>query len=73
MIGVEVATFGLVAGDAIDLTTGWGASRRDHQREADRLLDQQQPFILIGSPPCTALSQLQSLRPDRENKEKALK
>ena len=57
----------------MDLTTGRDFSRRDHQLQAEKRLDQQKPFVLIGSPPCTAFSQLQSLSPASENKEKALK
>ena len=64
---------GLVAGDAMDLTTGWGFSRRGHQLQADRRLDQQKPLVLIGRPSCTASSQLQSLSPAIENKENTLK
>ena len=71
-VGVEAAKFGLVAGDAMGLTTGWDFTRRDHRLEAERRLDQQKPLVLIGSPPCTAFSQLQSLSPASDNKKKTL-
>ena len=69
----EATKFGLVAGDAMDLTTGWDFTRRGHQLKAERLLDQQKPFVLIGSPPCTAFTQLQSQSPASENKGDASK
>ena len=52
-VGVEATKFCLVAGDAMDLITGWGFSRRDHQLQAEKRLDQQKPRVLIGGPPCT--------------------
>ena len=69
-VSSEAAKFGLVAGDAMDLTTGWDFTRQDHQMEAERRIDEQKPLVLIGSPPCTAFSQLQSLSPASESKEK---
>ena len=66
---LEAAKFGLIAGDAMDLTTGWDFTRQDHRREAERRIDEQKPLVLIGSPPCTAFSQLQSLSPASDRKE----
>ena len=65
----EATKFGLVTGDAMDLTTGWDFTRQDHRAEAERRIDQQKPMVLIGSPPCTAFSQLQSLSPASDKKE----
>ena len=56
----------------MDLTTGWDFTRRGHQREAERLVDQQEPLVLFGSPPCTASSQLQSLSLASESKERSM-
>ena len=67
-VSAEAAKFGLVAGDAMDLTTGWGFTRQGHRLEAERRLGQQKPFVLIGSPTCTAFSQLQSLCSASESK-----
>ena len=66
-VSFEAANFGLTTGDAMALTTGWDFARRGHQLEAERLMDQQEPLVLIGSPPCTAFSQLQSLSPASEH------
>ena len=57
----------------MDLTMGWDSPRHDHRLEAGRRLDQQRPLVPVGSPPCTAFSQRQSLSPASENKEIALK
>ena len=54
------------------LTTGWDFTRREHRVEVDRRFDQEKHLVLIGSPPCTAFSQLQSLSPASKNKEKTL-
>ena len=50
-VSLEAVKFGMMAGDAMDLTTGWDFTRRDHQRKAEELVNQQKPLVLIGSPP----------------------
>ena len=35
------------------MPNGWELSRRDHEEEALRLLREQRPKMLVGSPPCT--------------------
>ena len=54
------------------LTTGWGFTREVDRREAEGYIDKENPLVLIGSPPCTAFSQLQALIPDSERKAKQL-
>ena len=58
----------LRAGWSLDLTmrnpsTGkpWDLSDKDTQKEVMKLVVESKPFVLIGSPPCTAFSQLQGL------------
>ena len=49
-VSAEAIKFGLMARDAMDITTGWDFNRRDHRLGAERRLDQQNPLVLIGSP-----------------------
>ena len=63
---MEAATFGLKAGEAWDLTEGWDFSRKDHLETAKEYQRVHKPSVLIGSPPCTPLSQLQTLNPNTE-------
>ena len=53
--------FGLVAGSSMDLTNGWDFNIEDHKRKALAAIRNEQPFLLIGSPPCTYFSMLQEL------------
>ena len=48
--------FGLTAGDAMDLTTGWDFNKEEDRLRAERIVDEQEPLVLIGSPPCVAFS-----------------
>ena len=64
--------YGLEAGLALDLTTDDETGRpfddfnEPKQRaKADKLFDTQQPFLLIGSPPCTPFSQIQAINKAR--------
>ena len=63
--------YGLGPGLALDLIVqdenGLSYNLNDpRQREkADRLLDDQRPLLLIGSPPCTPFSQIQVINKDR--------
>ena len=58
----------LAAGWSLDLTMRnpatdkpWDLSCRETQREVRRLITECKPFMLVGSPPCTAFSQIQGL------------
>ena len=55
------AKFGLVQGSALDLTNGWDFDLEDHRKQAWKLVTSEQPFLIIGSPPCTLFSLLQEL------------
>ena len=58
---------GIVPGVALDLTTTnnegkpWDFNDPARRIEAEKLLDEQHPQLLIGSPMCTALSNIQNL------------
>lgn len=71
-VGPEARKHGLLAGDAMDLTTGWDFTKEVDRRKSEDYIDKEKPLVLIGSPPCTAFSQLQALIPDSERKAKQL-
>ena len=50
-VGKEATKFGMKAGDAMDLTTGWDFNIPEHRRKAEEYVDQEKPLVLIGSPP----------------------
>ena len=50
-VGSEAAKFGLKVGDAMDLTTGWNFNNEEDCRRAEQYMDEQEPLVLIGSPP----------------------
>ena len=58
---------GIVPGLALDLTTTnskgepWDFNDPARRKEAEKLLDEQRPQLLIGSPMCTAFSNIQNL------------
>ena len=60
----------LTAGTSFDLTmdavTGesWDFLRSDHRRKCWKCLREEDPWIVIGSPPCTPFSLLQGLTKD---------
>ena len=71
-VGKEAIKFGMKVGDAMDLTTGWDFNKAEDRERADIFVDEYEPMVLIGSPPCVAFSKLQSLIPDSEAKRKQL-
>ena len=71
-VGKEAIKFGLEVGDAMDLTTGWDFNKEEHRVMAEERLEKQKPLVLIGSPPCVAFSQLQTLIPDSKRKAQQL-
>ena len=48
-------------GRSLDLSTGWNFSRREDREAARRLLKEDDPQLLILSPPCTFWSVLRQL------------
>ena len=71
-VGKEAVKFGMKPGDAMDLTTGWDFNIAEHRRSAEEYVDKERPLVLIGSPPCVAFSQLQTLIPDSDRKAEQL-
>ena len=63
--------FGLVVGHSLDLTNGWDFRKADDRRRAWNLLKKTQPYMVIGSPPCTLFSMLQELNVARHGKDDA--
>ena len=53
--------FGLKPGSSMDLTTGWDFTRSDHRRAAWKKVEEEDPYLLVGSPPCTWFSVLMEL------------
>ena len=53
--------YGLTPGEAMDLSTGWDFDRGEDRRQAIKHIKQEKPMVVIGSPPCTVFSQLQTM------------
>ena len=68
--------FGMRTGLAVDLTTRkadgafWDLSQETDQKELEQLINDEEPKLLIGSPPCTAFSVLQRLNKGKDTGEK---
>ena len=52
---------GLRPGVAIDISTGFDLSDKSQVEEVKKLVEQERPFLLTGSPPCSSFSRLQYL------------
>ena len=52
---------GLRAGSSMDLLTGWNFELKADRDRAIRQIDEEQPVLVIRSPPCTYFSMLQDL------------
>ena len=52
---------GLVPGSSLDLTNRWGFTKPEHRRAAWKKIKSEDPYLIIGSPPCTLLSVLQEV------------
>ena len=55
------ARFGLTPGASMDLTNGWDFTREADRRRAWKNIKETNPYVVIGSPPCTLFSNLQEL------------
>ena len=51
---------GLWPGSSMDLTNGWDFSKSEDRLRAWRQIKSENPYLLIGSPPCTMFSVLQA-------------
>ena len=72
-VNVHAAKMGLQPGDSMDLVTGWDFDREDHQKLAQKRIDETKPKLLVGSPECRMFSALQNLSPWTKEKEAKLK
>ena len=69
----QAEKFGLKIGEAYDLTTGWDFKLKAHRDAVYQHVRDEKPLVVIGSPPCTPFSQLQTLNPDTPAKREALR
>ena len=60
-VAAVASKFGLKVGTSFDLTNGWNFSDPRHRAAAWKRIKQEDPFCIIGSPPCTMFSALQEL------------
>ncbi len=67
----------LIPGWSLDLTTedpktgeAWDLSKKEVQKRVKKLIKDTEPFVVIGSPPCTMFSTLQELSRSRRNAKK---
>ena len=72
-VTTQAKRFGLKTGEACDLSTGWDFRLQSHRDAAIKHVRDEKPLVVIGSPPCTPFSQLQTLNPDTAEKRARLK
>ena len=60
-VATAAEKYRLIPGASLDLTTGWDLSKEDVQEKAWEVVYRDNPFVIIGSPPCTLYSTLQPL------------
>ena len=53
--------YGLTAGTSMDLTTGGEFDTQADRTSAEKIIYEEKPMLLVGSPPCTYMSILQEL------------
>eukprot|EP00974_Lingulodinium_polyedra_P077019 7456591-Lingulodinium_polyedra.AAC.1 len=53
--------FGLAPGTSFDLSTGWDFNKEAGRNSAWKRIREEEPELIIGSPPCTMFSTLQNL------------
>ena len=71
-VATQGKKMGLRVGESMDLTTGWDFNKEEDRIKAEKRVDEQKPLVRIGSPPCVAFSQLQTLIPDSQRKAQQL-
>ena len=62
--------YGLKAGEAMDLLTGWDFNLERHRKAAIEYISRVKPKLVIDSPECTMFSTLQKLEGGQWNNEK---
>lgn len=58
---------GLVPGSSLDLRTGWNFGLRNHRENAIRLVDSEDPELLVLSPMCDQFSQMNRINEARRD------
>ena len=64
----QAKRYGLIAGEAMDITTGWDFTKECDRQRARDYLESEKPRLLIGSPMCTMFSPLQRMTPWNQQK-----
>ena len=52
-VAAVAAKFGMKPGSSFDLTNGWDFTRKEHREKAWNKIKQEEPYCIIGLPPCT--------------------
>ena len=60
-VTAQASKFGLRAGEAMDLVTGYNFDLEEDRQKAMEILERDQPALVIGSPECKMFSGLQNL------------
>ena len=60
-VTAEAAKLNLKAGEAMGFTTVWDFDDTKDRKRAEDYINEERPLLLLGSPMCTAFSQLQRL------------
>ena len=60
-VTAEADKMGMQAGEAMNIITGWDFNNEEQRMRAVNYIEKEKPMLLIGSPMCTAFSQLQRL------------
>ena len=61
--------FGLLPGYAVDLETGWDLTDKTQVKCLNKILEEEDPYLTTGSPPCDPFSILQGLNQERMDPE----
>ena len=59
----------LAAGTSFVIRNGWNFDNNEDRRSAWKCIRAEDPLFIIGSPPCTMLSELQAFNPARQGKD----
>lgn len=65
--------FGLRGGNHYDLKTGWGLTKEEDRRKMWKELKEDDPYLIVICPPCTAFTMIQELNLPKMNESKALR
>ena len=60
-VTAQAKKWGLRAGEAMDITTGWNSDKAEDKQRAWDYIEKYKPKLIVGSPMCTMFSSLQML------------